>query len=231
MAGGFKDKDKIKCLLWSDRHCCLCGKSCGADIEIAHILPRLGKGANDIDNAIPLCYDCHAKIGHYSILHPKGNKYKEQELKTRRNQIYDRYTTNLVPPIHYPICQKNDPYDPGGASREWPDVTLNIENRSNYLPITLKITIKGLLNGNPVNLNLRDGLYSGGKTWNINPGIRINGHFEIHNDRIKNLRQGHRFEIRAHIRAIDVYKREHQRLEDGYVYVPDPRGDYWYFEP
>jgi len=229
MAGGFKNKDKIKCLLWSDRHCCLCGKSCGADIEIAHISPCTGKGANNIDNAIPVCYDCHAKIGHYNRLHPRGNKYKEQELKIRRNQIYERHTANLVPPIHYVISQQNNPYNPRGGLRVWPDVTLNIENRSDYLPVKLRIMIKGLLNGQPVNLDLTDSLYSGGKTWNLNPRIQINGHFEIHNDRIKNLSQGQRFEIRVNITAIDVYEREHQRLEDGYVYVPE--GGYWYFEP
>ncbi len=229
MAGGFKNKDKTRCLLWSDRHCCLCGKSCGIDIEIAHISPRTGKGANNIDNAIPVCYDCHAKIGHYNRLHPRGNRYKEQELKIRRNQIYERHTANLVPPIHYVISHQNNPYDHREGLRVWPDVTFNIENLSDYLLVKLRIIIKGLLNDQPVNLGLGDGLYSGGKIWNLNARTQVNAHFEIHNDRIKNLSQGQRFEIRVNITAIDVYEREHQRLEDGYVYALE--GDHWYFEP
>ena len=30
--GDFHEKDKIKCLLWCNRHCCPCGKACGTDI-------------------------------------------------------------------------------------------------------------------------------------------------------------------------------------------------------
>ena len=38
--GDFSDDVKLKCLLWSDRHCCLCGKQCGINIEIHHIIPK-----------------------------------------------------------------------------------------------------------------------------------------------------------------------------------------------
>ena len=55
----FRDEDKVKMLLWSDRHCCLCKKACGTDIEIAHIDADSG---NDMNNGIPLCYNCHAEI-------------------------------------------------------------------------------------------------------------------------------------------------------------------------
>ena len=47
----FREEDKIKMLLWCDRHCCLCRKNAGPDIEIAHIDIR---GGNDIENASPL---------------------------------------------------------------------------------------------------------------------------------------------------------------------------------
>ena len=107
----FTDDTKRKCLLWSDRHCCLCGKVCGTDIEIAHI----GQPEdNDIENAIPLCYDCHAKIGRYNVEHPRGNKYKPDELKARRDQIYEHYTRHLVPPLNIqlgPIGREQDDPD------------------------------------------------------------------------------------------------------------------------
>lgn len=229
MAGGFNGKDKIKCLLWCDRHCCLCSKFCGIDVEIAHISPRKGKGANNINNAIPLCYECHAKIGHYNIKHPRGTKYKEQELKTRRDQIYERYTAPLVPPINYVVSHYINPYTPHKSKRKFPDATFNITNLSDYLPGRLKIIIKGLLNGQQINLNLADGLYSGGKIWNLNPRTRVNGHFKINNNQIKTLKLGQRFEIRTNITVIDIYERERKRLEDGYAYVP--KTGYWYFEP
>ena len=50
MTGDFSENDKIKCLLWCNRHCCLCGKACGTNIEIAHILYQKEK----VDQAILL---------------------------------------------------------------------------------------------------------------------------------------------------------------------------------
>ena len=93
----FSDEAKKKVLLWSDRHCCLCEKSCGVDIVVAHLNEPED---NSLDNAIPLCYDCHGKIGRYNPDHPIGTKYKIEELKTRREQIYEKYTSHLVPPIN-----------------------------------------------------------------------------------------------------------------------------------
>src|SRR6516165_11946276 len=79
-------------LLWSDRHCCLCKKACGLDIEVDHIKPVAAGGTNAIDNAIPLCYKCHAKVHHYNDLHPRGTKYWNEELKIRREQVYEEFT-------------------------------------------------------------------------------------------------------------------------------------------
>src|SRR5881628_40520 len=55
-ANDFDEADKLKALLWCDRHCCLCGKATGTGIEVAHLDPK----RSDLDNAIPLCFDCHA---------------------------------------------------------------------------------------------------------------------------------------------------------------------------
>ena len=93
---------KIKMLLWCARHCCLCSGNAGPDIEMTHIS---NKGGNEIDNGIPLCYDCHAKIGHYNKEHTRGNKYKDEELKACREQIYEERTRHLVPPIHFFLSQ------------------------------------------------------------------------------------------------------------------------------
>jgi len=46
----FKEKEKIQRLLWCDRHCCICEKACGIDIEFAHIDPR---GGNDLTIRFP----------------------------------------------------------------------------------------------------------------------------------------------------------------------------------
>lgn len=60
----FSEEIKLKALLWSNRHCCVCDKPCGLDIEIAHIDPT---GGEIFDNAIPVCYTHHAQIGRYDV--------------------------------------------------------------------------------------------------------------------------------------------------------------------
>lgn len=78
--GKFKEEDKIKRLLWCNRHCCLCGKSCGIYIEFAH-LPGKNK-STDIDDGIPLCFDCHAEIEAYDSKHPTSIQ-KEQNIRLK----------------------------------------------------------------------------------------------------------------------------------------------------
>lgn len=77
MAKKFSEEDKLKCLLWSDRHCCVCDTPCGLDIEIAHIDP---KGGEDFDNAIPVCYKHHAEIGRYNKEHPVATNTESKNL-------------------------------------------------------------------------------------------------------------------------------------------------------
>jgi len=226
MQKDFKEKEKIQRLLWCDRHCCLCEKACGIDIEFAHIDPN---GGNNIDNAIPVCYDCHAQIGMYNSKHPRGIKFRTKELKTRREQIYDKYTRHLVVPVPYVITNLIDPYQPAKEKRNFPHVTFNIANISDYLPIKLFITLRGILDGKNIDLKLEKGYYTGDKVWNLNPQNRVNGNFKIRNSRFVNLKQTDILEIKAKIKLIDILDREHNFLENGYVY--NQEGDYWYFEP
>src|SRR5271169_1644651 len=72
----------------SDRHCCLCRKKCGVNIEAHHIIPEAEGGLSTLDNGIPLCFDCHAEVGHYNDKHPKGNKFRTEELQATRDRIY-----------------------------------------------------------------------------------------------------------------------------------------------
>ena len=224
----FKEKDKIQRLLWCDRHCCLCEKPCGIDIEMAHIEEN---DNYEIDNAIPVCYVCHAKIGMYNKLHPRGTKFKIKEIKTCRDQIYDKHTRQYVAPTQYVISQNIHPFSPQPEpeTRRYPHVSLSIMNLSDYLGTQLKVLLKGILNGRSVRLNLTDGLYTGKKTWNLNPRRIVNGHFEIHGRRVLSLKPKDRFEIRVKIVQTDAIGRDHKLLEDGYVY--NNRKDYWYFEP
>jgi len=73
------------------------------NIEIHHIVPESEGGTDDIDNALPLCFDCHGEVHHYNSSVPIGNRYNDGELKARREQVYEEFTRHLVPPVYYGI--------------------------------------------------------------------------------------------------------------------------------
>jgi len=228
MRKDFRSTDKIQRLIWCDRHCCLCEKRCGLDIELAHI------GENDdnrIDNAIPVCYDCHAKMGMYNSAHPRGTKLTVREIKQIREQVYERHTSKYVAPIRYAISQDIAPLSGLSADekRPYPDVGLSVLNLSDNLGAQVLMPLVGRLNGKVVPLRPADGLYTGKKRWNLNPRRGMDGHFEIRNKRLVRLRPSDRFEIRVRVVVGDPVGRDHVLLEDGYVF-DQARGN-WYFEP
>jgi hypothetical protein len=54
-------------------------------IETDHIKPNEDGGTDDIDNAIPVCFDCHAEIHSYNVKHPRGRKFTPDELRGHRD--------------------------------------------------------------------------------------------------------------------------------------------------
>lgn len=79
---------KFDVLVKCKRYCCHCHKFCGNNIEVHHIKQRRDGGKDTMENAIPLCFNCHAIIGAYSAKHPKGNKYSNTEIKKIRDEWY-----------------------------------------------------------------------------------------------------------------------------------------------
>jgi len=213
----FNSEDKIKCLLWCDRHCCLCEKNCGTDIEVAHIDRKL----NNIDNAIPLCYECHAKVGHYNNYHPKGNKYGAVELKSRREQIYEKYTSKLVPPVDFQITQ----ILATGQKRQFPDIGFNIFHVGDSLPVKALVYLELFVGGRA--LPKLAGHYYGEEFWNLNPRMGFQGHFSAPNDVLQ--KNSERFEIKVNITIVDQYERYHKLLPVDWVYEGD--GNYWWANP
>jgi len=84
----FSPETKTQMFIHCGRFCCLCLKQCGTNIEAAHIIDEATGGSNEEDNGIPLCFDCHQEIGAYNDLHPKGNKFRSEELRSRRDRVY-----------------------------------------------------------------------------------------------------------------------------------------------
>jgi hypothetical protein len=219
----FSEDVKRKVLLWSDRHCCVCGKACGVDIEVAHLD---AKGKADIDNAIPVCFDCHGAIGRYDDKHPIGSKYKIEELKQRREQIYERYTNKLVPGFLISINENG---------LKLPRVGTSISPVGRFIPVKAKIKITVYLGGRSLGsvdcVHCEKPYYSGGIVWNLNPGITFNGNFTLPKECVESSED---LRLEVEVTCIDPYEREHKFLPECFTYVREKEnqvGGYWFSEP
>lgn len=79
---------KDQALASCGRRCCICHKFCGSNMELHHIQAEADEGASTLANCIPLCFDCHAEVGHYNVRHPKGTKYRANELRIHRDEWF-----------------------------------------------------------------------------------------------------------------------------------------------
>ena len=95
----FSPEVKEDVLVACGRHCCLCHKYCGIKIEIHHIHTKGDGGVDEYENAIPLCFDCHADMTSYDHKHPKGTKFTQPELKRHRDGWYKKIagSTGIAP--------------------------------------------------------------------------------------------------------------------------------------
>jgi len=194
---------------------------CGVDIEIAHIDPRRKKGSGHIDNALPACYDCHARVERYNKEHPKGNKYRIKELKARRDQIYEEHTRHLVPKIFYFVTQTPPESDPW----EFPKTAFVLSHKGDSLPIKVLITRKIFIGRRGLGAP-KEGHFSGKQPWRLNPGITHVGVIKIPDMAAKSEKKLH-VEINATI--IDQYERKHKLLPIGWDYNREK--GYWALVP
>jgi hypothetical protein len=217
----FSENIKLRCLLWSDRHCCVCGKACGLDIEVAHIDP---KGPITIENAIPACYNCHAALGRYFKGHPRGNKYRFEELRKRRNQIYERYTRHLVPEI----LPNMHPRINEIGQIHLPTVGFSITPLGHFIPARAKIIVRVFLGGRDLGVipNPEKPYYCGGIRWSVNPGYTFGGNFSVP-QKCVDSKENLILELR--VTVIDPYDREHDLLPVCFTYVRQK--GYWFMEP
>lgn len=66
-------------------------------MEVHHLIQEADGGPNNLENAIPLCFDCHADAGHYNSRHPKGTKFSVPELTKARDEWYQFVSKNSIP--------------------------------------------------------------------------------------------------------------------------------------
>jgi len=84
MSNRFPPKDVERLLVDCKRRCCICNRFCGVKIEIDHIIPSSENGPDTIDNAIAVCFECHAEIHSYNDKHPRGRKFRPYELTAHK---------------------------------------------------------------------------------------------------------------------------------------------------
>jgi hypothetical protein len=80
-------QDQVAALLAQcHRRCCICHRFCGVKMETDHIVPKAEAGTDDIENAIPVCFECHAEIHSYNDQHPRGRKFRPEELRRHKDE-------------------------------------------------------------------------------------------------------------------------------------------------
>jgi len=70
--------------------CCICQE---IGPEIHHIIPLEGEGSDNIDNAAPLCPNCHTKFG----ANPEKRKFITEMRDWWYGRVKERYGPPLVP--------------------------------------------------------------------------------------------------------------------------------------
>ena len=86
---GFDRNEVAELLARCHRRCCICHRFTGVKMETDHIESVADGGGDHIDNAIPVCFNCHAEIHSYNDRHPRGRKFTTSELRRHKQQWLD----------------------------------------------------------------------------------------------------------------------------------------------
>lgn len=81
---GFSESIKLEVKRKAAFQCCRCRY---VGVEVHHIIPQEYGGSDDIDNAAPLCANCHAHFG--------GNPEKRKEIRQMRDWWYEVVSSQL----------------------------------------------------------------------------------------------------------------------------------------
>jgi hypothetical protein len=219
------EESRIILLLWSERHCCFCGKQCTTNIEIHHV--DNNPQNNDEDNLIPLCFDCHGELARYNPKHPKGTHYRENEIKSRREQIYDMYTLKYLRQVDIRISNFLHYHSKNGKPlrRKAGDVSCTVRTLSNDIPVQLRLTITPF-HGKEKLTTAHFGLhYTGNTLWNLNPGQVVYSHFPFP---FTTQLEPFNFRLEFEWSSIDILHREHKMLPFSYFWDTKDIDDWWY---
>jgi hypothetical protein len=127
--GNFPKPVRDEALVLAARHCCSCRRFRAIHVEVHHLVPVSKGGTNELDNAITLCFDCHAAAGHYNDQHPRGTKYSPSELRLARDTWHAIVASGVIKeepvgpdPILVRYLVDLDPFEQNGveAAAEFP---------------------------------------------------------------------------------------------------------------
>jgi hypothetical protein len=219
------EESRIKLLLWCERHCGFCGKQCTTNIEIHHVdnNPR----NNDEDNLIPLCFDCHGELARYNPKHPKGMPYRENEIKSRREQIYEEYTLKYLRQVDIKISNFFHQISKDGkpVRRKEGDVSCTVRTLSSDIPVQLRLKLTPYHENKKLPLAHFGPHFTGKTLWNLNPGQAVLSHFPFP---FTTQMKPFNFRIEVEWSIIDILKKEHKMLPFSYFWDTDKIDDWWY---
>lgn len=107
----FNQSEINKLLAQCHRRCCLCHKFCGVKMELHHAELESKGGSDDIENAVPLCFECHAEVALYNPDHPKGRKFTAEEVLEHKRQWLDICKNNPQALMSAPRNQEIGPLE------------------------------------------------------------------------------------------------------------------------
>jgi hypothetical protein len=124
---GFQQEEAEKLLSATGRRCCICGLL--HNVQLHHIVPEKEEGRDDIDNAIPLCPNCHDNVHASHIPGRTTRSYTANELKLHRQRTIESVHrgTQWVP-VNYvqekdiaPLSRPIEEEHPNGYRIIWND--------------------------------------------------------------------------------------------------------------
>lgn len=94
---GFPENIKEEVKKKSNSRCCMCHIFI---LEIHHIIPLSEDGSNEIENAAPLCPNCHTSYG--------NNPDFRKSIRQMRNHWYEQCAKSDLPPAQIELTEKID---------------------------------------------------------------------------------------------------------------------------
>ncbi|MEE3808578.1 HNH endonuclease [Lysinibacillus fusiformis] len=76
------------------RVCCICREFKPLHVQVHHIREKAEGGTDDLDNAIPLCIECHASVHTKSKM---TKNFTKRELKKTRETVYEMVSMGRIP--------------------------------------------------------------------------------------------------------------------------------------